>query len=439
MKNSIANRLNQLSKRLPTTRKKALLICAALPQLGSAGNLSYLYAFLDYLDSRGFDATVLIVGYRLPKLLFRISDYIPFPNVRLAGDGLLRFGDWILVTKAGAWRRTIYSRLLDSKLPFLKGLANHMRRRHLREAQVIMGHFAGAAEVAAGQRWITRSKADFVLVDTIFLSAFRRALPTGTRSIIVTHDVFHQRYASFVNRNIKVTPLITAAIERDALKDFDAIVAISGEDASVFASLAPDASIVTFPSPVTPAATNTGNARSPRGRSILFIGSKTSHNVDGLLWFFEEVWAGVKQRHPSATLDVVGSVCEEISGQYTGVNRHHIVKDLAQVAQRAAFAINPIRSGSGLKIKMLDYLAHGLPFVTSPLGVQGFPRNGAEPFIICNDASSFCEAVNLLLADPDALQSISQRCAPYAEQFSRDPLFEKLDAAFEESYASREG
>jgi polysaccharide biosynthesis protein PslH len=439
MESSIVNRLNRLSKRLRTPRKNALLICAALPQLGSAGNLSYLYSFLDYLASRGFSVTVLIVGYRLPKLLFRLSEYIPFPNVRLAGDGLVRFGDWILVTKAGAWRRAIYSRVMDSQLPFLRSLANHMRQRHLREAQVIMGHFAGAAEVAAAQRWITQARADVVLVDTIFLSAFQRALPTGARSIIVTHDVFHERCASFISRRIKVAPLITAAIERDALKGFDAIVAISGEDAGVFASLAPDASIVTFPSPVTPTAPSKGNVRSPRGRSILFIGSKTSHNVDGLLWFFEEVWAGVRRRHPSATLDVVGSVCEEISGPYTGVTKHHIVKDLADVAQRASFAINPIRSGSGLKIKMLDYLAHGLPFVTSPLGVQGFPRSGAEPFIVCNDAASFCEAVNLLLAEPEALWSMSQRCAPYAEQFSRGPLFAKLDRAFEEKCTSREG
>ncbi|VTZ25408.1 conserved hypothetical protein [Methylocella tundrae] len=412
-----------------TSRKKALLVCAALPQLGSAGNLSYLYAFLDYLDSRQFGATILIVGYRLPKLLFRLSNYIPFRNVRLAGDGLLRFGDWILVLKPGAWRRAIYGGLVDSKFALLKEFAARLRRRHVSEAQVVMGHFAGPAEVAASQRWIARSKADFVLIDTIFLSAFGRNPPDGARSIIITHDVFHQRFASFVSRDIKVTPVITAATERDALKGFDTIVAISGEDASVFASLEPNARIVVFPSPVTPAAKTVTAEPAPSG-GILFIGSKTSHNVDGLLWFLEDVWPGVRQRHPSATLNVAGSVCEEIPGDYAGVVKHHIVKDLAQVARRAGFAINPIRSGSGLKIKMLDYLANGLPFVTSQLGAQGFPRGDEEPFIVCDDAPSFCEAVNLLLGDPETLRSMSQRCAPYAQQFSRDSLFAKLDAAF---------
>ncbi len=418
-----------MSNRPQTSRKNALLICAALPQLGSAGNLSYLYAFLDYLDSRQFDATILIVGYRLPKLLFRLSNYLPFRNVRLAGDGLLRFGDWILVLKAGAWRRAIYGGLADSRFTLLKDFAGRLRRRHVSEAQVIMGHFVSPAEVAAAQRWIARSKPDFVLIDTIFLSAFEHGLPAGARSVIVTHDVFHQRYASFVSRDINVAPVVTATTERDALKGFDAIVAISGEDASVFASLQPNARIVIFPSPVSPVA-KTGAVGSEPNANILFIGSKTSHNVDGLLWFLEEVWPGVRQRHPSVALDVVGSVCEEIAGEYSGVVKHYMVKDLGEVAGRAAFGINPIRSGSGLKIKMLDYLSHGLPFVTSPLGARGLPRSDVEPFIVCEDAPSFCEAVNLLLSNPETLRSMSQRCAPYAKQFSRDSLFEKLDAAF---------
>jgi glycosyltransferase involved in cell wall biosynthesis len=410
-------------------QRQVLLICTSLPQLGSAGNLTYLYAILDYLYFRKFDTTVLIIGYRFPKLLFRLSNYVPFRNIRLAGDGLLRLGDWILVMKVGAWRRAIYSGVMDSRLKFLREFAGRLRRRHVSEAHVIMGHFVGPAEIAAGRRWIAQSRAEFVLIDTIFLSAFRSCLPLGTRSLIITHDVFHQRYASFASRNIKVTPLVTAATERDALKDFDNIIAITDEDASVFVSMVPNAKIVTFPAPVNPVA-KTGNATRRGDGNILFIGSKSSHNVDGLLWFLEEIWPGVKQRHPSATLDVVGSVCEEISGQYIGINKHHVVKDIAQVAQHAAFAINPIKSGSGLKIKMLDYLAHGLPIVTSPVGVQGFLRNGSEPFVVCNDAASFCETVDLLLREPDTVRAMSQRCAEYATQFSRRSLFDKLDVAF---------
>jgi glycosyltransferase involved in cell wall biosynthesis len=413
----------------PMERKQVLLICGALPQMGRAGHLSYLYAILEYLDSRNFDITLLVVGYRFPRLIFRLSDYVPFCNVKLAGRVLLRCGDWVLVTRFGAWRRAAYRYLIDSRHKVIRKWVDDLRRRYVGEADVVMGQFASATDVEAERRWIENTNAKFVIIETIFLSPFQSCLPSGACSVIITHDVFHQRFLSFADRNIRAEPVITAASERDALKDYDHLIAISDADADSFASMLPNANIVVFSS-VADLAEEGRRGEQVRGKRILFIGSIAHHNVDGLLWFLNEVWPRVRRQHPSATIDLVGSVCEGISDGHPGVQKHHIVKDIETIARHAAFAINPVQAGSGLKIKMLDYLSHGLPIVTSPVGVGGFPRNDSEPFLVCGDTASYYEAVDLLLRDPSAIRALSERCAAYARQFSRDVQFKKLDSIF---------
>ena len=48
------------------------------------------------------------------------------------------------------------------------------------------------------------------------------------------------------------------------------------------------------------------------------------------------------------------------------VNLVGFVEDITPYCHRASIALTPLRAGSGLKVKILDYLAHGLPCVGTP-------------------------------------------------------------------------
>jgi succinoglycan biosynthesis protein ExoO len=72
----------------------------------------------------------------------------------------------------------------------------------------------------------------------------------------------------------------------------------------------------------------------------------------------------------------------------------------APLLHRAALAISPLRAGSGLKIKLLDYARHGLHTVATPPSLQGFHLDAAAPFSIAGSANIFAQLVLRHVAAP---------------------------------------
>lgn len=67
--------------------------------------------------------------------------------------------------------------------------------------------------------------------------------------------------------------------------------------------------------------------------------------------------------------------------------------------QCADLALNPMRAGSGLNIKMIEYLIAGLPVVTTPFGARGLAAAGTAPFWVA-DLAEWPRALAALAADP---------------------------------------
>lgn len=74
------------------------------------------------------------------------------------------------------------------------------------------------------------------------------------------------------------------------------------------------------------------------------------------------------------------------------------VKNLPFLLYSADFAIVPIISGSGMRVKCSDYISAALPFITTKKGIEGitFLKNGVD-CIICEDVNyEFVNAIKLL-------------------------------------------
>jgi polysaccharide biosynthesis protein PslH len=295
-------------------------------------------------------------------------------------------------------------------------------RRGRRSEAAIIGRRLAVSEAMALAATIKALAPDLVLVNTIFAAAILDALPPGTPKAVITHDVFHLRTASLQARNIAVRPAVTKAEEATALRRFAAIIAISESDAAAFRALAPDRLVLVVPPPIVvqPA------PRPPDDARCVFLGSGSAHNVDGVKWLLEAVWPLVRTDEPRARLELCGAVCDAVADD-EGVTRRFVVADLADAFAGVAFAVNPLRAGSGLKIKMLDYFAHGVPAITTAIGAQGFPGNGAEPFVVCDTAEDFAATMLRWLREPDLVARFAARCAAYAALFSRDVAYEALD------------
>src|SRR5690606_4514163 len=117
-------------------------------------------------------------------------------------------------------------------------------------------------------------------------------------------------------------------------------------------------------------------------------------NLDGVTWFVNEIWPGVRARHPAARLTVIGSYptrAVHALGETAGVTVLGYVPDLEPHLDRAAVAIAPLRFGAGMKGKVTDAMAAGLPVVTTTIGAQGLDLVGGRHAWIADDADAFAE------------------------------------------------
>jgi polysaccharide biosynthesis protein PslH len=404
---------------------KILLVTEELPDRQQTGALLYVRHFIEYCAARGADLTILVTGHRFDRVVLYAPSIFPRAKPRIVGSALLRIGPWILVVDPRSWRHTLFTWLMRSGGRRLSAAVLRFRSTIHRHTAII-GRWLGAHEARRLAAAIRAADPDIMLVNTIFAAAILEAKPARTRAAVVTHDVFHQRTSAFQARGLAVKPTITQAQEAQLLRRFDVIIAISEDDAREFKRLVPEIPTVVVPPP---RADVNGVPRRPDARRCVFLGTGNALNVDGIMWFLSAVWPKVIASAPDARLELVGSVCNAVRVEDPTLIRRFIVDDLGPVLAGASFAVNPLRAGSGLKIKMLDYFAHGLPSITTSTGATGFPRNGAEPFVVCDEAEEFAEAVLDWLRNPSIVAHHAARCRAYVQLFSRESSFTELDRA----------
>jgi len=142
---------------------------------------------------------------------------------------------------------------------------------------------------------------------------------------------------------------------------------------------------------------------------LIFVGSFAHEpNVDAILYFCGEVWPMVKARLPRATLTVVGggapASVRALEGD--GVRIAGYVPDLAQIFAESDISIAPLRYGGGIKGKVGEAMAVGLPVVSTSVGVEGMGVIAEQEALIADDPTQFAEAIVRLAADFDLYASL---------------------------------
>ena len=99
----------------------------------------------------------------------------------------------------------------------------------------------------------------------------------------------------------------------------------------------------------------------------------------------------------------VGRGSERYGSQ--GIDARGMVDDLTPILRSTAIGLAPIFSGSGMKIKNLTYLKHGIPVLTTSLGAQGYPVSPA--MIIEDNLERWPTIIDSLLTDRKLLASLS--------------------------------
>ncbi len=239
-------------------------------------------------------------------------------------------------------------------------------------------------------------------------------LPYDARIILDQHNVEH-RIIRRIAETPGANPLLRwyAGVEWRKLRDFetaalrraDATLAVSDADRDAFLSLAPDLAgkIETVPIGVDTDYFAVAE-RAPDADTILSIGTMSwLPNIDAVCWFVTEILPLVREKKPGVRVAVVGAnPAKEVLAlgkRDPAVAVSGTVPDVRPYAKECGVFIVPLRSGSGVRVKILNALAMGLPVVSTALGAEGIAVTHGLNILIADTPRDFADAVCRVLTD----------------------------------------
>jgi len=276
-----------------------------------------------------------------------------------------------------------------------------------------------------------RHGADVVHVDHLGMAAYvsliRRMAPRA-RLVLDQHNVESDFFAQFRDRKRGVVRAIAGmeykaarAYEERTVAAFDHVVAISEDDATTFRTMGAK-SVSVVPQVIRFKPVKRERPARPR---LVYLGNLGWHpNVEGLNWFFKEVWPRLHAARPELTLTVGGSGLKTdargkpiVPPEWLAPNAEIIgfVDDLDAFYKDATAFIAPILGGSGVRIKILEAFRAGLPLIATYEGALGLPLEDGVHGVIAKTPDEFAAGTLRVVDDAKLWQSFVDRGYAYLD------------------------
>ncbi len=135
---------------------------------------------------------------------------------------------------------------------------------------------------------------------------------------------------------------------------------------------------------------------------IVYIGNMVSvQNMDACLYFARDVMPLVCQRI-EATFRVVGRISDGDAAKlraFPNVEVTGAVNNIAAAVGDARLGVCPVRLAAGVQNKVLEYMALGLPVVSSSIGLEGFAAERDRDLLVADTPEGYAEAIARLWTD----------------------------------------
>ena len=144
---------------------------------------------------------------------------------------------------------------------------------------------------------------------------------------------------------------------------------------------------------------------------LLFVGG-FGHppNEDAVRWFVRHVFPLVSEEIPDIRLHVVGSNPDEELLELASeqVLFWGFVPDLSEHLASRRVSVAPLRYGAGIKGKVNEAMAHGLPCVATSVAAEGILATDGEGILVADDPEAFAAAVAKLYQSRELWERISE-------------------------------
>jgi glycosyltransferase involved in cell wall biosynthesis len=223
------------------------------------------------------------------------------------------------------------------------------------------------------------------------------------RLIYSVADLHHLRLARQAAVEARPELLRTARALREqellAMRQVDAVITHSGAEADWLRREAPGVRVHVVPWSVRP-----WPLRHAAGRAGVLLVANFAHapNLDGAVWLAGEVMPRVWAEQPDIFLSIAGAdlpaaVRAKLADPRIRLLGH--VPDLDPVYGAVRLAVAPLRFGAGLKGKVLEAWAAGLPCAMTPIAAEGLPLPGDLADTVADGTEGLARLIVALHAD----------------------------------------
>ena len=251
--------------------------------------------------------------------------------------------------------------------------------------------------------------------------------------IFIHHELFYVRIRRELNliapNDIYLNTIceLQERYELSMLKQFDKVVTVSDHDKILLSEYIDDENL--YSSPLAIQIGERKNSSDYIFNNILtFLGGGSHYpNKDGVVWFLKNCFPLLKAKYPALKFHIIGSWDESVIK--TLASEDVIFYGFTPNLENALYnsiSIVPIRIGSGMRMKIIDAINHGIPFVTTSVGVEGLDFKDNYDCFIGDTDIDFVEKISELIQNTYLQNSfIKQSMNTLQRLYSFDSAIEK--------------
>ncbi len=269
------------------------------------------------------------------------------------------------------------------------------------------------------------------------LAAAAPAMERGLPVVLRAQNVESELWSGLAARRFWLRPWLRleaarlARAEGEALRKVCATVALTRRDRDALAALCQGAQVVEIAA-AAPAELPASQALEGSPALVLFGGGSWPPNRDGARFFLERIWPKIAAGFPQTCVHVFG----DLSASGERVLGHVSPRESRDAFPQGGILLVPLFIGSGVRMKILESWARGLPVIATPVAARGIETHGGE-LEIAEDAAGFAAAIAKLSDRETALSAVAAGRRLLKQNHDPQTLAAKLEEVYRQVIAKR--
>lgn len=251
----------------------------------------------------------------------------------------------------------------------------------------------------------------------IFSKIFKDIADLPVFKILDTHDILTDRNIR-ISGNAKWFSLFPEE-ETKGFRRADAIIAIQDVEREFIKNRIPNKKVITIGHLCKPQKLYDASIKN----TILYVASSNELNIEAINHFVGHVLPQIEIEIAHLQMHIAGSICnkKERILHHKAITFLGEMNDLNHLYSAASLVIEPVKQGTGVKIKLIEALAKGMPTVVYSSTINSFGTPLFESImasmLVANTDNHFADHVSSLLQDSKKREALSDKAIDFARQY----------------------